>query len=241
VRDYLEISDDIPHTFLADLGPAALGSQPLDEHQLVIRLESLVRPLGKWGRAFDDLRQAHAANDLPVLQGFLNHWNNSNVRDSRPSFAAWRDQLIPELEAPDCPERLRDRLGLEHYDCRDGPIPVAVMQYRLREVMDTARALGLRHGVTAPTVIDSRPGPYFFPAPKELPYGRAMSLAPVDDENQLLAELLHVRLLYRPEHIIQLDEIRRPPVAHDLKALRNNHLFVLQVASGRGDVGEEID
>ncbi len=67
-----------------------------------------------------------------------------------------------------------------------------------------------------------------------------MSLAAIDSEDDLLAEMLHVRLTYRREHLIQVGAIRRPPALHDLKELRNHHLLALQIASDRDDFGEEI-
>ena len=100
--------------------------------------------------------------------------------------------------------------------------------------------MGLSNVFTVPTVLDSLPWPHFFPAPRNTPYGSAMSLDPIDDENRLLAEMLHVRLTYRPEHVARLDHIKRPPAAHELKELRNHHLLAVQVASGRDDFGEEI-
>ena len=56
----------------------------------------------------------------------------------------------------------------------------------------------------------------------------------------LLAEMLHLRLTYRLEHIARLGTISKPPAPHDLKDLRNNHLSALQIASNRDDFGEEI-
>jgi hypothetical protein len=67
-----------------------------------------------------------------------------------------------------------------------------------------------------------------------------MSLAPIGSEADLLAEMLHVRLTYRREHLIKVGAITRPPPPHDLKELRNHHLLALQVASDREDFGEEI-
>jgi hypothetical protein len=67
-----------------------------------------------------------------------------------------------------------------------------------------------------------------------------MPLNPVDDDSQLLAEMLYVRLTYRREHIVRLGEIRRPSGSPDIKELRNRHLFALQVAAGRDDFGEDI-
>ncbi|HEY1931607.1 MAG TPA: hypothetical protein VGG99_06335 [Acetobacteraceae bacterium] len=235
-----------PHTFLSEFEPADLGPGPLEPFQPIVRLEDLTRPLEAWGMPGENLRQRFdrlkAAFDDPaqadVFARFLESWNRK--RDRRPAFAAWKDQLLHELEQPDWPDLLRDRLGLAHYDCRNGPMPVALVEYQVRDVTIEAAAHGLSHSFTAPTVLDSGPWPYFFPAPRELPYGRVMPLNPVDDESQLLAEMLHVRLTYRREHIVRLGEILRPLGTPDIKELRNRHLFALQVAALRDDFGEDI-
>jgi hypothetical protein len=240
-KTWVMVSEDIPHTFLAELAPADLGSQVIDECQTIIRLEALDRPLGKWWLSFDELEKAHKIQDIPVLQGFLDVWNDSNIRDHRPAFAAWKDEVLSELAADDWPDQLRDRLGLAHYNpASAGPIPVALMEYTVQEVKAEAAKQGLPICFTAPTVIDSGPWPYFFPAPRELPYGRAMALDPVDDEKRLLAEMLHIRLTYRPVHIVKIGHIHRPPAARELRELRNRHLLAVQAASLRGDFGEEI-
>lgn len=234
-----------PHTFLSEFEPADLGPGPLEPFQPILRLEDLTRPIEAAGLPGHNLRQRFdhlkAAFDDPaqgdVVVKFLEGWNRK--RDRRPAFAAWKDQLLHELDQPDWPDLLRDRLGLAHYDCRDGPMPVALIEYTARDVMAEAAAHGLSHSFTAPTVLDSGPWPYFFPAPRELPYGRAMPLHPVDDESQLLAEMLHVRLTYRREHIVKLGEVRRPVGDPDIRELRNRHLLALQAAAGR-DFGEDM-
>src|SRR5665213_115696 len=217
----------------------------LDPLQWIVRLESLERAFSYWSVPEDldpleTLRAARAKNNTAVVDDFLNTWNDSNVRDCRPAFATWRDRVGTELDADDWADRLRDQLGLEHYNCVNGPIPVAMMQYQVREVIDAARTPGSSHAFTEPTFLDTRPGPYFFPSPRSLPYGRVMSLVQISSDDDLLAEMLHVRLTYQRDHIVRLGTIRRPPAPHDLKELRNHHLLALQIASGRDDFGEEI-
>jgi len=229
VRDFMETDVGIPHTFMADLEPAALSPSGLDPHQSIIRLESLQRAFSYWPMRegpdpLETLRAALDRDDTAVINGFLRTWNESNVRDFRPAFAAWKDEMLTELDAEDWPDRLRDRLGLEHYNCAAGPIPVALMEYRVQDVLDAARAAGVTHAFTAPTFLDTRPGPYFFPSPRSLPYGRVMSLARIASDDDLLAEMLHLRLTYRREHIARVGTISRPPVSHNLKDLRNHHL-----------------
>jgi len=244
---FVKVDVDLwPHTFLPDLEPADLGPGPLEPFQPIVRLEDLRGPLEAWAptdgtpRQFFEMLQEAVADPsrAGVVAKFVQEWNRK--RDRRPVFAAWKDQLLDELAQPDWPDLLRDRMGLAHYDCRNGPMPVALVEYLVQDVIVEARSLGLTHAFTAPTVLDGRPWPHFFPAPKDLPYGRAMPLQPVDDENRLLAEMLHVRITYRPEHIVRLGQITRPPGPTDMKELRNSHLLALQAALGHDGFGEYI-
>ncbi len=160
VRDFMEIGAGVPQTFIADFEPAILSAVGLDPHQSIIRLESLQRVFSYWPVDGDTdpleaLRNALDRNDTAVINGFLDTWNESNIRDFRPAFAAWKDELLTELAADDWPDRLRDRLGLEHYDCAAGPIPVALMEYPVQDVLDAAHVVGVAHSFTAPTFLDT--------------------------------------------------------------------------------------
>src|SRR5204863_4404900 len=183
------VDEEVPHTFLAALTPADLG--PIDEMQRIVRLESLVRPLVKHGITFDRLKQAFADNEAAVIDGFLATWNTSNIRDWRPAFAAFKDEVVDDLAKPEWPSRLRDRLGLAHYDCAAGPIPIALMEYSVADVRAAATASTVSSAFTAPTVLDSGPWPFFFPAPAELICGRTIALYDVQDDKKLLAEIHH--------------------------------------------------
>lgn len=145
---------DIPHTFEATLAPADLGT--IDETQKVVRIEGLARPLDKHGMTLDRLQTAFANNETSVIDGFLGTWNTSSLRDGRPAFGAFKDEVIDDLVQADWPDRLRDRLGLAHYDCAAGPIPIALMEYSVAEVRAAASGMG-SSTFTAPTVLDSGP------------------------------------------------------------------------------------
>ena len=227
-----------PHTFVATLDPSDLG--PIDEMQKIFRIESLVRPLNAQGFSFEELKKAFDDNEMTVVDGFLRTWNDSNGRDWRPAFAVFKDELGDDLAQADWPSRLRDRLGLAHYDCADGPVPIALLEYSVSDVRAAATENGLACAFTNPTVLDTEPWPFFFPAPPELTCGRTMALYEVQDDKDLLAEILHFRITYKREHLVRLGEIGNPPNAYDLRSLRNHHLLALHVASGRDDFGEEI-
>lgn len=236
--EFVRVDEDIPHTFANSLAPADLGQ--LDEMQKIVRIESLTRPLEKHGIEFERLQKAFAENENAVIDGFLATWNTSNVRDWRPAFAVFKDEVKDALKEANWPDRLRDRLGLAHFDCADGAIPIALMEYTVADVIEAAAASEGAVAFTAPTALDTAPWPYFYPAPPELTCGRTMALYEVQDDKELLAEILHFRITYQREHISQLDEIQTPPNAFDLRELRNHHLLALQIASGRDNFGEEI-
>jgi hypothetical protein len=99
-------------------------------------------------------------------------------------------------------------------------MPIALMEYSVAEVRTAATAFAVASAFTAPTVLDSGPWPYFFPAPPELCCGRTMALYEVQDDKELLAEILHFRMAYKREHLVRLDEIQTPPNAFDLRGLR---------------------
>ena len=221
VRTFMETRGATPHTFGAELGPARLSAAGVDPYLKIVRLESLARVFSVWATRpgvapLEFLREAIAKGDTGVTDGFLAAWNDPEMRDHRPAFAAWKHQLSTELDSGDWPHALRDRLGLGHHDGSKGAIPVARMEYRVSDVLHAAGDAGIGDPFTVPTALDIRPGPYFFPSPGALPYGRAMSLIPILSDDDLLAEMLHVRLPYRREHIAELGTIDRAPPVHDL-------------------------
>ena len=161
----------IPHTFERTLAPANLDA--IDEMQKIVRIEGLTRPLAKHGITLDRLQEAIAKGETAVIDGFLATWNASNIRDWRPAFAVFKDEILDDLGRPDWPSRLRDRLGLAHYDCAAGHIPIALMEYSVSEVKAVAANFAGSSAFAGPTVFDSGPWPFFFPAPPELPCGRS--------------------------------------------------------------------
>jgi hypothetical protein len=122
--EFVRVDEDIPHTFAAALAPADLGL--IDEMQKIVRIESLMRPLFKHGLSFARLQEAFVNNETAVIDGLFATWNTSSVRDWRPLFGAFKDEVSDDLANANWPSRLRDRLGLAHYDCAAGPMPIAL-------------------------------------------------------------------------------------------------------------------
>lgn len=232
-KTYIQTSD--PDTFRRDLRPTRPGPWPLDADQRIVRLES-VRPdvLNEAGMTLADLLAAHSGHDTAVLDLFLQRWNVK--RDGRPAFAAWKDEMLDELRAPDWPDRFRDRLGLAHYDPSSArPIPVILMEYDVSTVL---RAAAGRDTICIPTVLDSGPSPWFFPSPAGLAYGRSMDIS--EHDPQLRSELLHVPVAYAHDHIARIGEIAAPVTAPPMQQLRNRHLAALRTAARNPAFGQEM-
>jgi len=233
--DYVQLyvnvdSTDTPHTFDPALEPAQLGA--LDEDQLVLRLERLEHALSNSIFTYDEVLEAHRTGDRALLDRFAMDWND--VRDARPAFATFLREVQDEVGKPNWAELLRDRLGLAHYQPAGGAIPVALMSYSVGEVLAAA---GATVAFTMPTVLDSTLWEHFFPAPKEISFGRAMALSLCDSDDMLIAEILHSRISYSGAHILKVGEIMNPLPILPVPELRERHLLALQLASGREDFG----
>jgi hypothetical protein len=116
------------------------------------------------------------------------------------------------------------------------------MRYTVREVLETAATrTGVAHPVCVPTVLDAQFSRCFVPSPTDLPYGRTLDLA--DDENceRKIAEVLHLKLQYRPEHLFMVGSVTTGLDKLNtvgLTKLRENHMFCLQYDSNRDDFGK---
>ncbi len=231
------VKSDQPDTFQTALAPARLVPGLLDTTQRIVRLET-IRPtvLAGVGMTFDDLRNAHATGNAPVLDVFLNQWNRD--RDGRPAFAAWKDEIRGHLLFADWADQMRDRFGLAHYNPSPDPIPVILMEYTVADVLLAADRLGFDHAIVSPTVLDGGPWPWFFPSPPGLAYGRTMPLPP--SAHGLMTEILHVKMTYHRDHIAKFGAISRAVAPIEMRVLRNQHLAALRSAAMRPDFGEEM-
>lgn len=231
------VKSDRPDTFQTELAPARLVPGLLDTTQRIVRLETVRSTvLASVGMTFENLRDAHATNNAPVLEVFLDEWNRD--RDGRPAFAAWKDEVRYHLPFPDWADQMRDRFGLAHYNPSPDPIPVVLMEYTVAGVLLAADRLGFEHAIVSPTVLDGGPWPWFFPSPPGLAYGRTMPLPP--SAHRLMAEILHVKMTYQRHHIAKFGEITRPVAPVDMRGLRNQHLAALRSAAKHPDFGEDM-
>jgi len=239
-------SVSVPDAFLpinrgAWLDPA--GNQDL------VRFETLVRPLKSATLTLDELDamlgRADSRNQdaCKAVDAFFMGWNLR--RDGRPTFAAFYDEVQAEADADDWPHALRDRLGLGHYGppSRRGtdPIPVALMRYPLAEVLAARSSRNLATACALPTVLDGGMHEFFFPVPREYPFGATLHLDGTQAD-LLTAEILHCRIDYRREHLWKLGTIKRPHRLRDdpLREARDLHLLAIQGTCNRADFGEPM-
>ena len=219
----------------------------ISDNQTLVRIEALNRPLQTSGLGLDgldDLLQRADRGDGDAgraVQPFFDAWNQR--RDARPAFAAFYDEVQQESDDEDWPHALRDRLGLGHYGHAGGaPLPVALMRYPLADVYSVQGQQQLSSACALPTVLDGGMHQFFFPVPREHPYGATVHLQP-DRADTLTAEIVHCRIDYRREHLYRLGTITRPHRLDDgqLRGARDLHLLALQVESGREDFGEAFE
>jgi len=258
-QDYLQglVYTELPETFLsvnADAAlPAAVTSE-LGAGQELIRVESLDYALGdtKVG-SLADLENSLAvynnqrpdpninAGEAKALLQEVCRSLNQNPNAVRPRFAAFAQELAEDIDGPDWPLRLRDRLGLAHLPPTKafGPYPVVLMRYTVGEVAAHARNLAANYPLAVPTVLDAEPYEIFHPSLRQQNYGRTLNLAGAGDCDRLASEVLHLRMDYSPKHIWKVGAItaRADTSPQRLAKLRGDHLACLQLLSNRDDFG----
>ncbi len=241
VTTYVEVAaPHLPPTFSPENSGASM-TNPSPEQKLV-RIENVTGPLANAGLTKADLERFLASTDPAeeaALDDFLDQWDLA--RDNRPLFAAFKDQLLPEIGDAAWVYKLRDRLGLADYSAVGGPLVVALMEYSIEDVLtEAARSPDIAYPFCKPTFLDSKPSSQFFPTPRELPAGAPMALFEIWSDEELIAEVLHSRLTYHRHHIVKLGEIASDGPTADFRTVRNNHLAALQLAAVRDDFGEEL-
>jgi len=236
----------VPYSFLEiNCNAWLIKDKDIETNRIVVRLENLTRWLEKENFSFEtlqDLLDSKDADKQARLAHHVEEWND--IRDGRPMFAAFYDEVQNEANNADWQHQLRDRLGLGHYNAtKNVPIPVALMRYSLDEVLAAAKSstILIPNAFALPTVLDGGMHEYFFPVPKERPCGATLHLGP-NLANTLTAEILHYRIDYKVEYLWKIAWITRPHQIDDknLCKARDSHLLALRKATGRPDFGEPM-
>jgi hypothetical protein len=250
-RDYVRVSRGVPHTFLDLNAPAAIKS--IAPELKLIRVEDLREPLEKTAvdphRLLNALSTKSRSSDA-LLEWFIDQWNTRPDIPRNPrSFSAIKNQCLREIVSPNWPELLRDRLGLDYLDgSRSGEVPVALMEFEVGEILDQASGTpGVAYPFCIPTAIDCEPNPQFFPTPTcpgrspgPLDFGCPMALHVILSSDDLIAEVVHLRLTYGRANMANIGFISGGLPAVDFREMRNAHLWALRIEADRDDYALEI-
>ncbi len=115
------------------------------------------------------------------------------------------------------------------------------MRYSLEDVFSARVNRGLSAACALPSVLDGGMHEFFFPVPREHPYGATVHLLP-GRADILTAEIVHCRIDYQRKHLYGLGTITRPHRSTDdsLRRARDLHLLALQLECAREDFGETL-
>jgi len=208
-----------PETFI-DLNSPNLLSE-IEQDQFLIRVENLTE-LAKLTRYDNDIavlsdsftkfledsadRQAGI-----IVEEFFSDCNRN--RDLRPIFVGFWGEVKDLLRENDdhWANRLRDRLGLGHYDPMGGEhIPVLVLRYRVADVV--AVKPKDRNFAAIPTVLDSSMSPFFCPTPQGWTEGQTLDLtAGTEDDYTFNCEILHRYIEYKTSYVYRFGWITESP------------------------------
>ncbi|GIK80555.1 MAG: hypothetical protein BroJett024_16600 [Alphaproteobacteria bacterium] len=231
----------IPVTFTS-INEDAIYKPDIEVNQKVVRLECIDDALRKIGRSFSDIEAATrpGRRDKDVITQLLGQWQL--YPGARPSFIAFKSEVASDLDAPDWPLRLRNRLGLGHYAPATGQRQsFALMEYLVKDVIAEWRPLEARGALRAfafPTVLESQGSPHFFPSPRELPSGFTVDLGGAGRPS--IREMLHIRITYMPDHLVRVGELVGPLAQVRLGSARDSHLDQIRRDAGRADFGAPI-
>lgn len=250
-REHVRVSRGVPHSF-RDLNAAA-GIKTIAPELKLIRIEDLREPLDLTAiapNALIDAFRTKNRSSQSLIAWFINEWNTRpDIRRNPCSFSARKDQCLDEISSPHWPELLRNKFGLDHFDAtRSGDIPVALMEFEAAEILAQAGSTpDVMYPFCIPTALDCEPNPQFFPTPTvpgrspgPLDFGCPMALSVILRPEDLIAEVVHPRLTYTRDHLIDVGVISAGLPAVDFNEMRNAHLWALRIEADRLDFGSEL-
>jgi hypothetical protein len=231
--------DHVPTTFAA-INQDALYRADIEPNQKIVRLECVDDVLRSSKRTFAELAQALQPRhrDENLIAHIVDYF--ALYPGARPAFVAFKSEVDQDLRQPDWLMRLRNRRGLGHYDPAPGQRQAfALMEYLAKDVnaeWQPLRARGAERPFAFPTVLDGKGvSPYSLPSPRNLPSSFAVDLS--GPETKPIREMLHVRITYRPHHLVRVGELVGPLPPVKLAVARDGHLDRLRRQSGRVDFG----
>ena len=199
------------------------------------------RPAERTATSFADIGRLVAGDTsspkVAALQELTDLFNEDRS-DGRPSFVAFSAEFPRLEERTDWAQHFCERCGLAHLFV-DGPVTLALFRYKVQDVLN-ARSHADRNATVfaVPTVIDQPMSNVYFTAPRSMPWGHAVGLAPEPDCRHLAAELIHARMDYRAEHWAAVDTLEMNSLsASDIARHRETHLDCIRRSPGHSDYG----
>jgi hypothetical protein len=188
----------------------------------------------------DPARSTTEADDLAII---LEEAFFGPKCDHRPVFAAFYEDFLNEFRDPadtTWPNRIRDRLGLYHFNQWGSPFPrrVFLFRYPVREI-PIRQGDPDRRPIALPAVLDHRLAESFCPAPQALPQGQLVNLE-ANSHSQPAREVLHLFMPLEPRHIFRVGTVTSP-VPDYLGPARRDHLIWLRLLSDREDYAAATD
>ncbi|MCY2990160.1 MAG: hypothetical protein NTY19_20140 [Planctomycetota bacterium] len=163
--------------------------------------------------------------------------------DHRPLFAAFYEDFLDDLRGPadaSWPNRIRDRLGLYHYNQWQSSWPrrVLLFRYPVRDIPRRSRESD-RRPIAVPTVADQRFSEAFCPAPREVARGRTVNLE-INTSREPAREVLHPFMPMQVEYLFRVGRVTQP-VPEDLAPARRDHLIWLRLLAERDGYAADTD
>ncbi len=158
----------------------------------------------------------------------------------RPEFATFLADILPVFSELDWVDRLRDTLGLIHFNPTAGSeIPVLVFSYPLRDLPFLQGQPAFRP-LVPPVTLESNWNPAFCPSPPGGRTGHTIDLSartPVPRRR----EVVRPTMQYRANHVYRVDSIRRPVEKDTLEVARSLHLTEIRKMCFRSDYASGTD
>ena len=181
-----------------------------------------------------------ALQGVPSATGTLDLYLDTLADKSRirPEFAAFHADVAAVFSEPDWVNRLRDTLGLIHYNPSGSEIPVLIFSYPIRDLPYLQGQPAFRP-LVPPLVLESNWNAAFCPSPLGGRTGHTIDLSGTAPGPR--REVLHPTMRYRARHLFRFGNIGRQVEKDTLEIARSLHLTEIRKMYGRLDYGSETD
>jgi hypothetical protein len=156
----------------------------------------------------------------------------------RPEFATFHADIDDVLAEGDWVDRVRDKLGLIHYNPSGSDIPVLVFSYPIKDLPYLQGQPAFRP-LVPPVVLESNWNAAFCPSPMGGKTGHTIDLSGTPPGPR--REVVHPTMQYQARHLFRVGNIRRRVERDTLEIARSLHLTEIRKIYNRLDYGSETD